>query len=219
MVNRTKIDWADFTVNPITGLCPVHCKDNNGKEYCYARRMYRRFRWDTTLKFKPSVYNDMPKKPARIFVGSTMEIFLFDDWLEYILNRCQDFPQHTFIFLTKRPKNLLKWSPFPLNAWVGVSAPNREMMLEGCRELEKVEAKVRFLSIEPMLENVWVLPSTLVVSRIDWLILGSRTQPIRHPPREWVEELIEAADIAKVKVFIKEPLASHYNIQRQEFPK
>jgi protein gp37 len=53
---------------------------------------------------------------------------------------------------------------------------------------------------------------------INWLIIGSQTQPVRHPPREWVDEIITAAYNANIPVFVKEPMASHFNIHRQEFP-
>lgn len=54
---------------------------------------------------------------------------------------------------------------------------------------------------------------------IDWVIVGSRTQPVRHPERIWVDEIISAADKVGIPVFIKSPLAEYYGIQRQEFPR
>jgi len=60
--------------------------------------------------------------------------------------------------------------------------------------------------------------SKLKDAGINWVIIGSRTQPTQHPPREWVDEIITACDKAKIPIFIKEPLASYYGIYRQEFP-
>ena len=53
-MSKSRIEWLrdpitgkqGFSINPVKGLCPVACKDNDGKEYCYARRMYKRFKWN-----------------------------------------------------------------------------------------------------------------------------------------------------------------------------
>ncbi|GAH61451.1 unnamed protein product [marine sediment metagenome] len=67
-MSQSGIEWTDWTLNPIKGKCPVACP------YCYARKMYDRFRWNPEVRFVPSVFNDLPKKPVRVFVGSTMEL-------------------------------------------------------------------------------------------------------------------------------------------------
>jgi len=79
-MQKSKIEWCDFSVNPIKGLCPVACS------YCYARKMYKRFHWDEIVKFDEVGYHkddwglETIKTPSRIFVGSTME--LFGHWIE-----------------------------------------------------------------------------------------------------------------------------------------
>lgn len=217
-MNKTKIPWCDYTVNPVKGLCPMCC------EYCYARRMYKRFKWNPEIDFDTFWAGDIPRKPSKIFVGSTIELFgewIKPKWLEQIFSQCEHYSEHTFIFLTKRPERLKKWSPFPDNCWIGVSATNYLMASNARYYLEKVQAKVKFLSIEPLLSPIHdrlYCTFDLRGRGIHWVIIGSRTQPTRHPPREWVEEIINAADKANVPVFIKEPMASHFNIQRQEYP-
>jgi len=70
-LQRTKIEWTDFVWNPVKGICPVGCF------YCYARKMYKRFGWDETIRLdsdelvRPMVLS----KPSKIFVCSTFEIF------------------------------------------------------------------------------------------------------------------------------------------------
>ena len=217
---KTKIPWCDYTINPVKGLCPMACS------HCYARRMYKRFKWNPEIRYDGLAFDSMPSPYSRIFVGSTMELFgdwVNPGWLRHIFLGVKSYPQHTFIFLTKQPQNLIRWSPFPNNCHVGISATNTKTLMQGCSELEEVRSKVKFISIEPLLEwsYSWTesyLENSLKRANINWLIIGSQTQPTRHPPREWVDEIINAADKSSIPVFIKEPMASHYDIQRQEYP-
>ena len=83
---KTKTEWCDYVINPIKGLCPVDCKDNQGKSYCYARRMYKRFKWNPEIRFVKERLI-MPSIPSRFFIGSTMELFgdwIKDEWMEEI---------------------------------------------------------------------------------------------------------------------------------------
>lgn len=191
--------------------------------YCYARRMYKRFKWDERLVFTPGVFNNCEKmKPgSKVFVGSTFE--LFGEWvqkwiLRSIFNSARVFPELTFIFLTKCPQNLQKWSPFFANCWIGTSVTANGDLTRALTNMAGIEAPVRFLSIEPLLGQPGFSDHMRLKGIIDWIIIGSRTQPVQHPPREWVDEITIEADKSFIPVFIKEPMASHFNIQRQEFP-
>lgn len=213
---KSKIEWTDWTLNPVKGRCPVACP------YCYARKMYDRFKWNPNIRFEPSVFNSLPKKPCKVFVGSTMELFLFDDWMEFILNRCQDFPNHTFQFLTKQPQNLIKFGPFPDNCWVGVSATIPEQIRLAFKYLHyDVQAKVKFISFEPMLGMI--LPfreDWFTASGVNWVILGSQTKPYKPPKIKWVEEIVRVADKAEIPVFQKDNLKPLLGDNlRQELPK
>lgn len=237
IMNRTKIEWVKnqdgtqgYTINPVKGLCPVGCS------YCYARRMYKRFKWNPEIRYNPDWTIELPDKPSRIFVGSTMELFgdwISDRWLKHLFDFVKQFPQHTFIFLTKQPQNLPKWSPFPNNCWVGVSATNADSAHSAIVALYSVKAKVRFLSLEPLLE--WKpLFSWFFPPHLNWLIIGQQTPASKktQPKIEWVEEIVEATDNANIPVFLKSNLESLFNIGmmpndcltgagflRQEFPK
>ena len=214
-MNKTKIPWADYTINPVKGKCPVACS------YCYARRMYDRFKWNPEIRFEPLDYKKYPAG-CKVFVGSTMELFgnwIKVSWLEQIFEWCRRLPDVTFIFLTKRPENLARWSPFPENCWVGVSVSNDKMLDIAVDKLEDIQANTKFLSLEPLLEKLTLsLDYAFYYSGIKWLIIGSQTQPTRHPNPEWVKEIITAADAANIPIFVKEPLASYMNIHRQEYP-
>lgn len=225
---HTKIEWVKnndgspgYSINPVKGLCPVACKDNQGKEYCYARRLYDRFKWNPEIRFDQTVFFGLPRKPSRVFVGSTIELFgdwVKREWLDTIFTICRQHNEHTFIFLTKQPQNLPK--EFPPNCWVGVSTPNASDAIKANKFLCNVWASVKFLSIEPMFD--WNLfPGTLcgILYGYNWLIFGSQTQPVKHPPKAQVLDLQSTARALKIPIFVKEPMASHYNIHRQEFPR
>ena len=223
MIGKTKIPWCDYSLNPIKGLCPVACEDLEGKEYCYARRMYKRFKWNPEIRLANNAfyqfYELKRKKPSKVFVGSTMELFgpwVKDEWMHGILSYCKAYSQHTFIFLTKYPQEMGKWE-FPDNCWVGASADTYYHMFKATRWLPEVQARIKFISFEPLLESVAGVRFNL--QGIDWVILGSRTAPVRHPKPEWVREIIAAADKAGIPVFVKSPLSDFMGIQRQEFPK
>ena len=209
-MNKTKIPWADYTTNPVKGLCPMAC------EYCYARRMYKRFKWNPEIRYDPNAFKGVPGKPSRVFVGSTMELFgdwVERDWWHMTMAKCLSRPQHTFIFLTKCPQNLPK--KFPDNCWVGITVCD-DKMANGIVNLEDIEATVKFVSYEPMLGDAHLRYYT---DFFDWCILGSRTQPVKHPKREWVDETISVCDKAGIPVFVKSPMSEYFGINRSEFPK
>jgi len=231
-VNKTLIEWCDYTVNPVKGYCPVGCP------YCYARRMYDRFKWDKTIRYEQDawykpVHVDEIDPGQKIFVGSTIELFgdwVCKDWLDAIMYEVNMHADQTFIFLTKQPQNLQKWSPFPENAWVGVSATNQRMFEDGRYLLHPIQAKVKFLSVEPLLDweppkdmLAWHYNISSLVTRagINWLIIGAETGNRKgKPPLEqvqgWAREIIHAADEAGIPVFCKNNLKMEN--PRQEFP-
>jgi protein gp37 len=189
---------------------------------------------------EPDWQESLPKAPARVFVGSTIE--LFDDWVEEwmwesIWQYVNTYPQHTFIFLTKRPENLIKWSPFPDNCWVGISAINTDMLMWSLMHLEEIRAKVKFVSLEPLLDwsfnwNRSYLANAFKRAQVKWVIIGQKTPTSKKtiPQAEWVKDIVHASDEAKIPVFLKDNLnsceISDYPLLldrkgnlRQEFPR
>lgn len=150
----TKIEWCDYTINPVKGLCPMACS------YCYARRMYKRFKWNPEIWYEYACLPRQLKKiktPSKIFIGSTMELFgdwIHEGWLTDIFRFVKENPQHTFIFLTKQPQKFIKYSPYPSNVYIGVSVTNQAQYDNALRYLKGVQATVKFLSIEPLLEEI-----------------------------------------------------------------
>ncbi len=240
-MNKTGIEWCDYTWNPVTGC-------TRGCSYCYARRMAQRLRgragYPQDEPFKPTFHSEvlwtkqMPKKPSRIFVCSMGELFspdVPDSWVGQIFSRVLALPQHTFVFLTKNPHLLAKWNPWPENAWVGASIegggfaiPNLQRLAGKPGDFLTIDASVKFISFEPLLYTpspfaLYRLTEAMLLGVINWLIIGAQSGPgcEKHwPRREWVDELVAAADQAGVPVFMKPNLLKPFPdmVLRQERP-
>jgi len=234
-MNKTKIEWVrnedgsqGFTINPVKGLCPMDCKDNQGKSYCYARRLYKRFKWGEEIRWDDSVYwNPLTGKQGdKYFVGSTIELFgewIEDWWMSTIFKWVRAYPQRTFIFLTKQPQNLKQWSPFPDNCWIGVSVTSQEQLRPAIWKLSDIQCNKRFLSLEPLLENILdqVLPAEWD-DMIDWAIVGQQTPVSKStlPKLKWIARIEASCKVANIPLFMKNNLKSLLgNALRQEFPK
>lgn len=177
------------------------------------------------------------KEPAGIFLDDMadwMGGYWPVEWTQLELQMMRDNPRHRIYTLTKQPQNLPQWSPFPDNCWVGVTATNRQAYLgaTGARGLVGITAKVKFISIEPLLEQIgaseyrlgaanWLIIGALTGSRYDlllyvWNHYGDGECPLTlvpygnkwalQPPIEWVEEIVTAAVMAGIPVFLKDNL-------------
>jgi protein gp37 len=196
-MNKTKIDWADYTWNPVVG-----CK--HGCSYCYAKRLNDRFNYipDWT---KPTFYPERLgepykiKKPSKIFVGSMCDLFgswIKDSWIEKILEVVEENPRHQFMFLTKNSygydefsRNHCYYYYFPKNAWLGVTVTGLEKdaqeKIDELRVLPYGGYKTyTFVSFEPLLSDV----SQLDISGIDLIIVGAMTGVgAIKPKKEWIK--------------------------------
>jgi len=209
-VNRTKIQWVKnpdgtpgYTLNPIKGKCPMACP------YCYAAKFYDRFHWDPKPRFdaseltRASAILNKSKKPLGAFVCSTFEWLWDKTFAQYILQFIQSQPRHRFYLLTKLPQELIKFSPFPDNCYAGVTTTEHFSYIDAIKNLRKIQAKVKFLSYEPVLGPLWT--DSIILGMVDWLIIGCQTPPSPKtmPKFEWVKEVVDDADKAGIPVFIK----------------
>jgi protein gp37 len=146
------------------------------------------------------------KKPRVIFVNSMSDLFHKDVPLDYVrrvfdvMNRC---PTHTFQILTKRPEvaaaysGALDWSP---NIWMGTSVENA-LVLHRVRALQRIPARVRFLSIEPLLGPLPNVP----LDSVDWVIVGGESGPGARPMQaDWVRQIRDRCVSAEVPFFFKQ---------------
>ncbi len=99
------------------------------------------------------------KTPKGIFVCDMSDLFgigVPEQWTDHVITTIKCCPHHRFYLLTKQPQNLVKFSPFPGNVYLGVTVCNQEMFDTAVYYLKMVEAKVKFLSMEPLLDRISV---------------------------------------------------------------
>lgn len=169
-MNKTKIEYLNFTWSPVTGCTPV----SSGCEHCYARRMHERGLFGKQSFSEVTLHPerlDEPlrrKKPARIgvaFMGDLFHKQVPDQFIESVLAIITRCPKHTFLLLTKRPqrfdimaKDALRISrtdTWPIrNLWLGVSVEDQPSADERIPWLLRTPAALRWISLEPMLSDV-----------------------------------------------------------------
>ncbi len=165
-------------------------------------------------------------KPMGVFVCSMGDLFgagVPEDWTDAVMNVIRDAAAHSyhrFYLLTKQPQNLAKWSPFPDNCWVGVSATDQTQLYTAEEHLADVQASVKYISMEPLLG--WDLACQLSIRRhwFDWVIIGAQTKPYIAPKLEWLGEIDHAATQANIPIFHKDSLRGIVPLIdfRQEMP-
>ncbi len=229
-LSPTGIEYGDYAWNFASGCgnnAEGKCKAGGFK--CWAYPITKRFADHYPNGFKPTIYPDALlsplylKKPSRILCAFMGDLFWdcpeFDPDRTIIVNGHQPAtlktvlfhviqarPEHTFLFLTKQPQNLIKWSPFPDNCWPGVTATDVSMWSRALWYLTDVEAKVKYVSVEPYLGKIIPDTYTMRKTQLKWIIIGSQTKPYRPPAISDVKEIVQACDKAGVKVFLKDNL-------------
>jgi protein gp37 len=193
-MSASKIEWTEPTWNPVTGCTQV----SPGCQHGYAERMARRLQamaapgyargFDLTLHEDRL---DRPlgrKKPTVYFTGSMADLFhedVPDAFIERVLAVAHRTPRHTYQILTQRAERLPGFfasHPPPANAWLGVTVEDRRHGLPRIDVLRRVPARVRFLSVEPLLEDL----GPLDLDGIDWVLVGGESSPAARPMRpEW----------------------------------
>jgi protein gp37 len=240
-MNKTKIEYLDYTWNPIVGCSGVGCAVAGA---CWAKGQAKRQKpgvdkngrdrgCQDCYDFKPHLHAGRliqpftaAVPPSRIgvcFMGDLFDDKVQVDWTQRIFETMQLAGMHTFICLTKQAHNLVrKETPkFPRNVWMGVSV-NRVCDTERIDYLRRCGAAVKFVSFEPLFEDVsqwWQgLPCSrghfeLDLSGIDWIIIGAQKRPDVQPKKKWVANLIQAADRAGCKIFMKNNLACRVELE------
>lgn len=163
-------------------------------------------------------------KPAGIFccdMGDLFGIGVPENWQkQIIIGEISTLLHHRFYLLTKQAQNLQKFSPFPPNCWVGCTVTNFDQAVKAIYAFQKIEAKVKYVSIEPLLEEIaepdWHGWRELMAV-IDWVIIGAQTQPCKFPKIEWVKNIVDIADLAGRPVFLKNNLKTIAKFPDQEW--
>ena len=217
MSDRSKIEWTDATWNPVRGCTKI----SPGCAHCYAETFAERFRGvpghpyeqGFDLRLVPEKLSEPLRwaTPRRVFVNSMSDLFheaVPDDYIEAVVGVMRDADWHVYQVLTKRSERMLhllrtrlRWVRDHEHIWWGVSIENREYGLPRVRHLQAVPAAVRFLSIEPLIEDVGRLP----LRGIHWLIVGGESGPGARPMRrEWVRNVRAQCRKAGVPFFFKQ---------------
>lgn len=210
-MNRTHIEWADFTFNPIVGC-------GNGCGYCYAKKLNDRFKWIKDWnqpEFFPERLNDPEltrKKPAIIFVGSMCDIFApkaKKEWVEEVLKVVEKSPQHIFMFLTKNPSGYhMIRKEWPDNCWLGTTVEHTHKFdkitrMATAKILKDMSGNKTFLSIEPLQGSFM---GTISPDEFDLVIVGAMTNLVAPPPsRIWINS------IRHPNIFFKENIRIHFD--------
>ncbi|MFB3825184.1 MAG: DUF5131 family protein [Bryobacteraceae bacterium] len=213
----SKIEWTDATWNPVRGCTKV----SPGCKHCYAERFAERFRGleghpfqrGFDLRLVPEKLADPLRwrDPRMIFVNSMSDLFHERIPLSYIMRVVTTMHLarwHTYQVLTKRSGRLREVLCGPLedaakeaHIWWGVSVEDRKHGLPRIADLQATRAAVRFLSIEPLLEDLGILP----LKGISWVIVGGESGPRARPMKEtWVLSIREQCETENIPFFFKQ---------------
>jgi protein gp37 len=212
MAEISPIEWTDATWNPVTGCTKI----SKGCENCYAYTFAERFRGVPGHAFEPGFdltlrpeRLELPlewEKPRRIFVNSMSDLFhekVPEDFIQQVFSTMNRAKQHTFQILTKRAKRLMDLGPsleWGANIWQGVSVETKDYTWR-IDALRKVPAKVRFLSLEPLLGP---LPG-LNLTGMHWVIAGGESgRGARTMEASWATDIRDQCRKVGVPFFFKQ---------------
>lgn len=217
MAETSTIEWTDATWNPVRGCTKI----SPGCKNCYAERFAERFRgvvghpfeFGFDLRLIPDKLGAPLswKTPKRIFVNSMSDLFhedVPDEYIDKVADVMLTADWHVFQVLTKRAERLrlmlsakLAEAARVAHVWWGVSVEDRKYGLPRLEELRASDAAVRFLSIEPLLEDL----GELDLQGISWVIVGGESGPRARPMDErWVERILGQCAEQAVPFFFKQ---------------
>jgi protein gp37 len=216
MTDGTSIEWTDATWNPVTGCTKI----SPGCDHCYAERFSERFRgtrghpfeagFDLTLRPDRLEQPLRWRQPRLIFVNSMSDLFhkeIPKHFVARVFDTMERATWHTFQVLTKRSSLMRSFLRMrygsgqgPPHMWFGVSVEDGTRTSR-IRHLRDSPARVRFLSIEPLIGPVGVLD----LRGIDWVIVGGESGPGARPlQKDWVRNVRDQCIAAGVPFFFKQ---------------
>jgi protein gp37 len=217
MSEHSGIEWTDATWNPVRGCTKI----SPGCKHCYAETFAERFRgvkghpyeqgFDLRLVPEKLTEPFAWRSPKLVFVNSMSDLFqegVPDDYVEAVASVMTVANWHTYQVLTKRSGRLeellagrLRFAGQQEHIWWGVSVEDRQYGVPRIRDLQAAPAAVRFLSVEPLLEDL----GEIDLSGISWVIVGGESGPGARPmKKEWVVSIREQCRAAGVPFFFKQ---------------
>lgn len=209
----SKIEWTEQTWNPVTGCTKV----SPGCKHCYAETMSKRLQAmgapGYENGFKLSLLPERleqplhRRKPTMYFVNSMSDLFqegVPSSFIDQVMDVIRATPQHTYQILTKRSENMREYfssRKVPENAWLGVSVEDKKYGIPRIPDLLAIKAKTRFLSIEPLLEDL----GRIRLRGIHWVIVGGESGFGARPMKEeWAINIRNQCLNAGVDFFFKQ---------------
>jgi protein gp37 len=216
MSGTTLIEWTDATWNPVSGCTKL----SRGCDHCYAERIAERFRgvkghpfergFDVTVRPHKLKEPLSWRSPRRIFVNSMSDLFhkhIPRQVVDAVFDTMEAATWHTFQILTKRSSLMRRYvneryaqSGAPAHLWFGVSIEDKGALVR-LRHLGETQGAVRFLSLEPLLEDL----GPLQLRDIDWVIAGGESGPGARPVGpEWIRSIRDTCVSQGVAFFFKQ---------------
>lgn len=213
MSTQSRIEWTEQTWNPTIGCTKI----SPGCKHCYAETMATRLKAmgmhgyenGFRLSLMPERLSEPleRKKPTVYFVNSMSDLFhekVPFSYIERVLDVMKRAHQHTFQILTKRAERMATFCrarSLPANAWLGVSVENRRHGLPRIEVLRQIDTTVRFLSVEPLLEDL----GTVNLDGIHWVIVGGESGARARPMHvDWVDGIKRQCEASSVPFFFKQ---------------
>lgn len=208
----SKIEWTEATWNPTIGCNKISAGCRN----CYAETMSKRLQAMGTPGYENGFEFGMMhervsmplkiKRPTRFFVNSMSDLFHEKakfEFLDKVFDTIRLTPQHTYQILTKREGILASYFRnriVPNNVWLGVSVEHSKTK-NRIDVLRNIDAKIRFISVEPLIEEV----GELDLSGIHWVIVGGESGPKARPMKqEWAVSIKNQCNVQGVAFFFKQ---------------
>ncbi|MBN49798.1 MAG: hypothetical protein CMN85_19525 [Spongiibacteraceae bacterium] len=209
----SKIEWTEQTWNPVTGCTKV----SPGCKHCYAETMAKRLKamgapgYDNgfELSLLPERLNQplQRRKPTMYFVNSMSDLFQDEvplPFIDAVMDVIQATPHHTYQILTKRSGNMREYFEtrlVPENVWLGVSVEDKKYGKPRIPDLLAIKARTRFLSVEPLLEDI----GRMRLKGIHWVIVGGESgRGARPMQEEWVVNIRNQCLNVGVDFFFKQ---------------
>jgi protein gp37 len=214
---NSAIEWTDATWNPVRGCTKI----SPGCKHCYAETFAERFRGvkghpyeqGFDLRLVPNKLGEpfRWREPRMVFVNSMSDLFhpdVPDDYIVAVAKVMVTAGWHTYQVLTKRSERLrdllntkLDFAAEKVHIWWGVSVEDKRYGLPRMEHLRDTSARTRFLSVEPLLEDLGAVD----LGFIDWVIVGGESGPGARPiSEEWVRSLRNQCEEAGVPFFFKQ---------------
>jgi protein gp37 len=221
MTKQSSIQWTDFSWNPWQGCQKV----SEGCKFCYMMRDMNRYGRTTNVRRSSPATFRKPltiKQPAKVFTCSWSDFFIkeADEWRPEAWEIIKNTPHITYQILTKRPERIKECLPFDWwdtggypNVWLGVTVESDKRAAERIPLLLDIPCKLRFLSVEPLIEAVDLSPylsKTTENEGIGWVIVGGEsgndTGEWRYRPCNirWFQQVVTDCQRFAVPFFVKQ---------------